>query len=141
VLPDGKLASGSWDQAVRVWDTTSGECLLTLVGHAERVRYLVVMPDGKLVSCSFDGTGRVWDAKSGECLFVLGGRRATALAVLNDGRLASGSFDGKVHVWEDGECALTLDTSFLSHVFVITALTNGTLAVVLQYSRVAVIFR
>ena len=53
VLPDGKLASGSWDM-VRVWDVVSGACLLTLADHNACVDALAVLPDGKLVSGSRD---------------------------------------------------------------------------------------
>jgi WD40 repeat protein len=60
VLPDGKLASGSWDWTVRVWDD-SGACLHTLTGHTRGVTVLAVLPDGKLVSGSCDKTVRVWE--------------------------------------------------------------------------------
>ena len=33
--PDGKtLATGSWDQTVKVWDITTGKELATLKGHS-----------------------------------------------------------------------------------------------------------
>ncbi len=35
VLPDGKLASGSSANTVRVWDAASGADLLTLAGHTK----------------------------------------------------------------------------------------------------------
>jgi hypothetical protein len=44
LLPDGKLASGSDDDTVRVWDTASGACLRTL--HTVGCMYaLAVLPD------------------------------------------------------------------------------------------------
>jgi len=30
-----RLASGSWDKAVKVWDASTGACLWTLKGHSE----------------------------------------------------------------------------------------------------------
>jgi WD40 repeat protein len=63
VLHGGKLASGTLDKTVRVWE--NGACLLTLAGHTSLVRALAVLPDGKLASGSWDETVRVWDAASG----------------------------------------------------------------------------
>jgi WD40 repeat protein len=60
VLPDGKLASGSADVTVRVWDVASGACMLTLAGHTSHVFALAVLPDGKLASGSHDNKIRVW---------------------------------------------------------------------------------
>ena len=61
VMPDGKLVSGSNDNTVRIWDTTSGACLLTLADHTDGVNALAVLPDGRLVSGSDDLTVRVWE--------------------------------------------------------------------------------
>ena len=37
--PDGqRLASGSWDQTVKIWDSATGKELLALKGHAGAVR-------------------------------------------------------------------------------------------------------
>jgi WD40 repeat protein len=66
VLPAGKLASGSTDNTVCVWE--DGACRHTLKGHTRSVTALAVLPDGKLASGSFDKTVRVWDAASGACL-------------------------------------------------------------------------
>ena len=68
--PDGtRLASGSWDGAVRVWDAVSGACMHVLEGHTGRVESVCWSPDGsRLVSGSWDKTVRVWDAVSGACV-------------------------------------------------------------------------
>jgi WD40 repeat protein len=62
--PDGRrLASGSEDKTIKVWDCTTGEHLLNLSGHTGRVTGVAFSPDGKLLaSGAGDGTVRIWDA-------------------------------------------------------------------------------
>ena len=114
--PEGarRLASGSDDGTMRVWDTDSGMCLLTLAGHAGEVNALDVMPGGYLVSGSQDETVRVWDASTGICLqtfdYHTGG--VNTLAVLPDGCLVSKANDGTVLVWNaDAEDRLVMSLS------------------------------
>ena len=103
-LRDGRLASASEDNTVRVWDAGTGECVRTLEGHTNRVAALVELRDGQLASASCDKTVRVWDAGTGECVHTLKGHKGTvrALAELRDGRLASVSEDNTVRVWSAG---------------------------------------
>ena len=55
------LVSGSRDKTIKMWDTSSGLCLFTLVGHDNWVRQLKFHPRGKyLFSSSDDKTLRTW---------------------------------------------------------------------------------
>ncbi|MBK8045232.1 MAG: hypothetical protein IPK21_22845 [Haliscomenobacter sp.] len=58
--PDGKrLASGSFDNTVKIWDVDSGMAILTLQGHADLVFSVAYSPDGKrLASGSFGQYGQ-----------------------------------------------------------------------------------
>lgn len=60
------VATGGRDKVIKIWETSSGQCLRTLVGHDNWIRGICWSPNGKfLLSCSDDKTIRVWDLKNG----------------------------------------------------------------------------
>ena len=103
--PDGKrLASGSEDKTVRLWDPATGASIGTLLGHSDWVRIVEFSPDGKrLASGSNEETVRLWDPATGASVGTLQGHShwVRAVAFSPDGkRLASGSNDKTVRLWD-----------------------------------------
>ena len=97
-------AGGSSVEVVKVWDTASGEVLLTLKGHTKEIPSVAFSPDSKrLVSGSHDQTVRVWDVATGQELLTLKGHKGpvNSVAFGPDGNwLASGSNDRTVKLWD-----------------------------------------
>jgi len=70
---DGKrLASGSIDKTIKIWETESGREVRTLSGHTNYVYCVAWSPSGKkIASASYDKTIKVWDAETGANLATL----------------------------------------------------------------------
>ncbi len=97
------LASGSYDNAVRLWRVSDGALLRTLEGHTDKVISVVFSPDGRtLASTSLDQTIRLWQVSDGKLLHTLKGLTYGVLsaAFSPDGQtLAWGSSDNTVRLW------------------------------------------
>src|SRR5712692_8377121 len=97
-----RLASGSLDNSVKLWDVES-RALLWTGWQTKGITCLAFAPDGSLLaSGGHDATVRLWDPKLGTPLQELPHPGAVfSLAWSPYGRLfASGDFDGHVRLWE-----------------------------------------
>ena len=101
--PDGRiLASGGYaDNAIRLWDTLTGEQLATLQGHTEDIRSVAFSPDGRtLASVSYKGgTIQLWDTNTRHLKFTLTQPSVLSVSFSPDGTtLASADYD-KINLW------------------------------------------
>jgi WD40 repeat protein/serine/threonine protein kinase len=102
--PDGtRVASGSQDGVVRIWQLDTGECLHTLAERAGRVTAVCFGPDGHYLFCGYDtGTLQLWSPGAAQPVRRLGEGHdcCTAAALSADGvRLVTGHASRAVKVW------------------------------------------
>jgi WD40 repeat protein len=122
--PDGnKLAAGTNDGTIRIWDAVSEKMLATFQGYKHDdsskngIRSVSWSPDGsKLAAGTNDSTVYIWDTMSGEKLAHLQGHKywVTSVSWSPDGnKLASASWDSTVRIWDatSGETLTTFGGS------------------------------
>ena len=89
-----------YDELVKVWEVSSGQCLHILHGHTKWVQSVAFHPEGRLVATGSDDQSiRFWDLATGRCIKVWDEQSGEvwSVAFSPDGkRLASGSAHGVV---------------------------------------------
>jgi WD40 repeat protein len=64
---DGIIASGGYDETVKLWDISTGQCLHTMSEPNNWVWSVKFSPDGlNLAAAAFDSYIRVWDVSTGK---------------------------------------------------------------------------
>jgi cytochrome c len=99
---DGSLASGSFDQAVILWDPGSGRARAVLRWHQGAVAALVALPGGGFASAGEDGRIALWPAGSTgpEPARVLEGHAGPVAALaVRGGVLGSAGWDATARLW------------------------------------------
>jgi WD40 repeat protein len=102
--PDGtRIASGSPDHTVRLWDAKTGQQIGQPLHHDDTVTTVAFSPDGtRIASGSADKTVRLWDAETGQQIGqpLHHDDAVTTVAFSPDGtRIASGSHDKTARLW------------------------------------------
>ncbi|GEM_PF-4058245 len=110
ISADGtQLATGGFDQQVRLWELSNGQPLLpnkekpSWGKHEDWVLAVAFSPQGQLLaSSSYDRTLKSWNLKSGEVKSVQAHAQAISCLAFHPtlNLLVSGSFDNTIELWE-----------------------------------------
>jgi len=105
ISPDGtKVATGSSDGRVFVWDFASGDLLFERREDKSQINAVNFSPDSmRLVTASSDRTIRVYDVTTGQAELLLSGHEDIVIwaSFSADGqRISSAGFDGTARVWD-----------------------------------------
>ena len=107
-----RLALGTSDGLIRIWDAKAGNLLQTCRGHKGTFWWVEWSSDGsRLVSAGQDATVRIWDIATGETVLTYTGHSRAVMDVewsANNKWIASTSEDATVHIWDanSGQTAL-----------------------------------
>ena len=119
-VASNRLAEGTADGLIRVWDVDREQTSLTLRAPAPAIpwwgiRWLGWSPDGgQLAAGSKDGTVHVWETRSGQELPVLRGHKSAvkSVAYSSDGlRVAAWGEDGTIKIWDARTGRLNADVA------------------------------
>lgn len=100
------VATGSYDQSIKVWDIKAGSIVRTFKqGNVKEPSALALSPDSEKLAVSYrDGEPviQIWDVSSSKIEKTIKiSKFATQLAFTNDGKqLAASSLDGKTHLYD-----------------------------------------
>lgn len=114
VLPDGRLASSSTDQTIKIWNIETGELQITLQGDWSHINTMV-MYNNHLASGDENGNIRLWNLTTWQAENILpsNGVRINVLTVFPHhpfDYLVVGYDNGTIQLWTPhGDVVLTLN--------------------------------
>ena len=98
-LPPRYIVTGALDSQIRLWDTATGKCLRTYLGHLEGI-WALAADTLRFVSGAEDSMMKVWDPRTGKCEKTFTEHTGPVTCVgLSDSRICTGGEDCEVRMY------------------------------------------
>ena len=130
LLNKNKLASGSEDKTIKLWDLEKRVCSSTITGNYERIESLLKINENTLAAGS-QSTIRVFNTDNKKELYSLVGHEKSVCTMvkISDSKIVSGAYDNLIKIWDiNNRCC---EFSLYGHdttVFIVLLLQDGRLA-------------
>ena len=130
LFTENKLASGSEDKTIKLWDIKQRQCISTITGSYEIIQSLLKLNDNTLIAGSHS-TIRVFNTDNKKELYSLIGHEKSVctLIKLSEDKIISGAYDNLIKIWDLK--TKICETSLFGHdttVYVVLLLQDGRLA-------------
>jgi len=132
ILNDGRVATGSQDNRVKIWNPDTKTVDTNFTKHNTVVQDIDTLDDGRIVSSDFNGVIKVWnpDTKTVDTNFTKHNDDVHQIDIIDtDGYIASISTDGILKIWnpQTGSVDLSKNLGF-GFGLTVTALDDGRVA-------------
>ncbi|MCC6550734.1 MAG: caspase family protein, partial [Ignavibacteriaceae bacterium] len=96
------IASGSYDQTIKLWDLSNGKLIRTLKGQSYVPYSIAFSHDGRFIISSGTKTIEIWDFKSGKLIhsFLEDDVISSVCFNPNGKNFISGSMNGEIKIWD-----------------------------------------
>ena len=102
--PDGRyIVSASWDNTIKIWESSTGNLVRTLEGHTNWVNSASYSPEGRyIVSASDDKTIKIWESSTANLVRTMEGHTSyvNSASYSPDGRYIVSAGDKTIKIWE-----------------------------------------
>lgn len=140
-----RIVEASLDKTAKVWDTRTGQLLMTLGGHGDTVTSAQYSPDEtRIVTGSSDRSAKVWDAETGKEIVSLccQSQEITWAVYSPDAKkIATASTDGLVKLWDaDGGKELLTLAGHTAQVYSVTFSPDGSQVAAPSWDRTTIVW-
>lgn len=100
-LPNQRIASGSGDKTIKIWNRNNGNIVGSLIGHSDCINKVLLLNDGLMLSCSGDYKMIIWDINTLQSVNIISVFTSGIWCInqLENGDIAAGSINREIKIF------------------------------------------